>query len=366
MTERERLLSVLGKGKPDRIPWYADLSYLYESMKARSMLDETYKGDEGYLRFYKDLGVGICFYAPFLWETEFTGGVEYLEIEKDDIRTCTYLTPIGEIRSVQKYMQKTYAWAYLEHFVKNIYDLRIMLYVFENTRYADNYEEFRRVDRLWGGNGIPAGLTPVSAAPLQKLLARWAGVETTVDIYMDNNEEFEDIIKAMEMTEDSVFDIICNSDAQYIEFAENLSSEITGRAFFEKYNMPYYKRRIKQIHDAGKFAGIHIDGTLRTCLPLLEKCGFDVAEAVTPYPVGDVRIKELRDIAGKNIVIWGGLPGTIFTPQFTNKEFENFLNEVLETFSHDSGFVLGVGDQVPPDGLISRVKMVRESVEQIE
>jgi len=365
LNERERLLCVLNKQRPDRIPWFADLSYLYHSLEKRDMLIDRYIGDEGYLEFHKDLGAGICFYAPCLWKTEYTNGVEYIESTEENVRICMYKTPMGEIRSVEKYMQGSFSWAYTKHFVEDINDLRIMLYVFENTRYSNNYEEFDSIDAFWDGSGIPAALTPVSAAPLQKLLTRWAGIEAAVNIYMDDMQEFDHILRRMEETEDDVFDIICKSDASYVEFAENLSSEITGKDLVMNYNMPYYIKRTRQIHEAGKFAGIHIDGTLRSCLPLLERCGFDVAEAVTPYPAGDLKLHELREAAGKDIVIWGGLPGVIFTDRFSENDFLRYLNEVLETFSNDPGFVLGVADQVPPDGSISRVKAVREYVDSV-
>jgi len=364
MTERERLLHVLKGEKPDRMPWYADLSYLYDSMKIRAILEDKYMGDDGYLQFHKDLGAGICFYAPFPWSASYSKNIAYTEIEEGDTRTCTYNTPKGSIRSVRKYSHDTYAWAYTEHFVKDINDLRTMLFIFENMKYTENYEAFKRMDLSWGEHGLAAAIPPISVSALQKLLARWAGVEKTVEIYMDHMDEFEEVMERIQESEDEVFDIISNSPADYVEFAENLSSEITGRSFFEKYNMPYYKKRIEELHSKGKFVGIHIDGTLGSCLPLLEPCGFDVAEAVTPSPIGDIKIEDLRNVAGNNIVIWGGLPGALFSPRYSDEEFKSHLERVIDVFTGDARFVLGVADQVPPDGIIDRIKLVRELVNE--
>lgn len=362
MTEKERLLKILKGEKSDKTPWYADLSYFYNSMEIKGTLKDKYKGDEGYLDFYKDLGAGICFYPPFLWESHLNNDISFSETKDSEQHVCVYNTPKGNIRSVQKYSPDTYSWAYTEHFVKDIDDLRVMLYIFQNTKYTENYKDFTRIEKLWGENGIATGIAPISVAPLQKLLARWAGIEKTIDIYMDDMDEFEEILCMMQDTEDEVFDILCKSPATYIEFAENLSSEITGKTFFEKYNMPYYKKRIEQLHQAGKYVGIHIDGTLNSCLPLLEPCGFDVAEAVTPFPVGDVKIEDLRKVAGDKIVIWGGLPGALFSPSYSDDDFKEHLEKVLDVFRNDTRFVLGVADQVPPDGLEHRIKLVREMI----
>lgn len=363
MNERNLLMQVLKGEMPEKKPWFADLSYLHASLKIKGELDNKYEGEEGYLQFHKDLGAGICFYAPFVWKTGYTGGVSFTESERNGLRTSIYQTPKGEIRTTHKYLPLTYTWAYTEYFVKSIEDLRIMAYVFENSVYSENYNEFNRIDQLWANNGIAACLAPISVAPIQKLLSRWAGVEKMVEIFMENTKECEEILERIQKAEDPVFEIIAKSSAHYVEFAENLSSEITGKPFFEKYNMPYYIKRINQLHEAGKYVGIHIDGNLRGCFPLLEKCGFDVAEAVTPAPLGDIEVKELRAIAGDKIVIWGGIPGALFSEAYSKEVFVDHVIKVLKTFKEDKRFVLGVADQVPPDGNISRIKKVRELVE---
>lgn len=362
MNERERLLAVLNGDVPDEIPWYADLSYLYQSMQKKAVLEERYLGEEGYLRFHEELGAGICFYAPLVWKMEYGHKVQHFDTIEDGDIVSTFITPQGEICQVQRYLPKTYAWAITEHFIKDINDLKVMLYVYEHATYEENYREFERIDRMWGGNGIAVALAPISVSPLQKLLTRWAGVEKTIEMLMDYENQFDDIIERLKNSEDQVFSIISESPAELVEFAENLSSEITGRNIFAKYSSDYYTKRINQLHSSGKLVSIHIDGTLKGCFDLLEKTGFDAAEAVTPWPMGDIAVDSLRKVAGEKIVIWGGLPGALFSPLFSDREFEEHLQHTLEAFSRGSKFVLGVADQVPPDGLISRVKRVREVI----
>jgi len=359
MNERERLLTVLKRGKPDRIPWFADLSYIYSSLEERGLLEKKYKGDEGYLNFHMDLGAGICFYAPFLWRTEYAKGIRYTENRDGDTKTSVWETPRGKIFSREHYSGTSFCWAYTKHFVETIEDLRIMLYIHENAEHFENYDAFEKIDRLWNGYGIACGCTPISSAPIQKLFSRWAGIENTMAIYVDNTLEFEEILERLAQSENEIFRIICASPAQYVEFPENLSSEVTGKNFFLQYNSPYYVKRNKELHAAGKLTGIHIDGTLSSCLPLLGDCGFDAAEAVTPAPVGDVRLEDLRKTAG-DIIIWGGLPGALFSPLYGEDIFESHLARTIDIAKEDGLFVIGVADQVPPDGLLSRVKKVRE------
>jgi hypothetical protein len=363
MNERDLLMQVLKGEMPEKKPWFADLSYLYTSLKIKGELEDKYEGDGGYLQFHKDLGAGIFVYAPFVWKTEYTGGVSFTESEVNGVRTSIYHTPKGVIRATEKYLPIAYTWAYFEHFVKSIGDLRIMAYIFENTKYVEDYDGFNKIDHLWANDGIPTCLAPISVSPMQKLLSRWAGIEKTIEIFTENTGEFEEILERIQVAQAPVFDIITRSSAQYVEFAENLSSEITGKPFFEKYNMPYYIKIINQLHKTDKYVGIHIDGTLSGCLPLLGECGFDVAEAVTPSPLGDIDVEDLRSVAGDKIVIWGGIPGALFSDIYSDELFVDHVTQVLRTFKDDARFVLGVADQIPPDGMISRIKKVRELVE---
>ena len=79
--------------------------------------------------------------------------------------------------------------------------------------------------------------------------------------------------------------------------------------------------------------------------------GFDVIEAVTPQPVGDMPMEAVRAIAEPQTILWGGLPGTYFTPLVSDAEFERHTREVIEVMVQDRRMVLGVADQVPPGWL---------------
>lgn len=360
MTEKELILAVFNKTFHDRIPWFADLSYLYGSMETKNTLPDNFKGECGYLEFHKELGAGICFYAPYPWELKYPGEISMSVTNGNNLRTTRYSTPVGEISCTEQYLPDTFSWSITKHYVNTIDDLRVMKYLCRHAKYKENYSEFSRISTLWGDHGLAAAIPIIPSSPFQKLLTRWAGVENTIFLHMDYEDEFKDILCEIEEAEMPVFDIIANSPCQYVEFAENLSSEITGTNFFREFNLPHYKQRNDLLHSAGKFTGIHIDGTLKPCLSMLSECGFDAAEAVTPYPVGDIRISDLRKEAGKDLIIWGGLPGAMFSPLYSEADFIHHMEEILQEFSDDPLFILGVADQVPPDGLISRVRLVRE------
>jgi len=90
-----------------------------------------------------------------------------------------------------------------------------------------------------------------------------------------------------------------------------------------------------------------------------------VLEALTPHPVGDLKIEEFADFCGEtDSIFWGGIPGVYFTPNVSDAEFDRHVIEVIKVMTSAPKYVLGVADQVPPDGMESRVKRVAELVDR--
>jgi uroporphyrinogen-III decarboxylase len=144
---------------------------------------------------------------------------------------------------------------------------------------------------------------------------------------------------------------------------ENLSSEVVGKRFYREFVQPWERKWVERIRAAGKVSFIHMDGTLRGLLHEAAETGFDVIEAVTPAPTGDLSMAEARALAGPRPILWGGLPGALFTPLVSDADFEQQVRETLRVMVADRRMVLGVADQVPPDGTRARMARVVEMAE---
>jgi hypothetical protein len=120
---------------------------------------------------------------------------------------------------------------------------------------------------------------------------------------------------------------------------------------------------VKELHKAGKYCHIHMDGSLKDLLPYLSDLPFDGLEALTPKPQGDVSLEELKDAIGNKIFL-DGIPSILFLPQYSNDYVREYTQKVLEMFSPN--LILGVSDELSPNGDIRKIEMIAEIVKKFE
>ncbi len=367
MNLQERLLGAFSGEKPDVMPWFADLTYWNRAQSYRNGLPSKYLGERGRIRLYRDLGCGSheeLYNLP--------GEITYYNVKHinsvEPFRDGTilyeegYSTPVGSIVAVRKFVPKSVSSAYIKYAVATRQDLKVLQYVHKNQKFKPDYSV--QYDRLknWRGLGFVSSLPP--RTPFQRLIVVWAGVVNTMRLMMREPEELEETIQVISEADDPIYEAIRESPAPGIYFGENITSEVFSPPIFKKYHAPYYKRRAEQLHAAKKFIFVHIDGTLRGVLPLIEETGVDCAQSVTPAPVGDVPVEKLREMAGPKIILWGGLPGAYFSHLYPGRILREMALKVIKYHLQGHKFIMGVADQVPPDGDIKRVKMITNIVEK--
>jgi uroporphyrinogen-III decarboxylase len=242
-------------------------------------------------------------------------------------------------------------------------DIPVLKYIYENTRFEPDYYIANLRKQQVGDQGVVLCYLPKS--PFMHLMALEAGVMTVTMAALTLPDEFMDLLDTMKKAFDQAAQISVDSPAEVLMIPENLSSEMVGPDLFKLYMYDYQKEWTGKIKEAGKFSFIHIDGTLGGLLQHEASVGFTVLEALTPYPVGDMKFEDLPGLVGDSkSILWGGIPGSYFTDCVSEEEFERHVKYLLSIMTKEPRFVLGVADQVPPDGFERRVKRVSELVNE--
>ena len=360
MTNRERILTLLNHQTPDRVPWFGDLDYWYTAAKISGQLPTKYLGD-GYFQLNRDLGVGFYLqgYFPF---TQHNDNVSISEKTMDNQQVRTMSTPRGDLVEIQQYLPTSFSWGYVKHFVETAADLPAFKCYLESLSFSPDYGEAARRKSIVGDNGVVLVYAPRS--PFMQLVTTYIGIVHLVYLLADAPDEMMEIFDIMERKYDLAAAIAVDSPAECIMIPENLSSEAVGKSYYLRYLRGYESKWIKNIKQAGKYSFIHMDGTLKGLLKHVAETGFDVIEAATPFPSGDMTMEEIAAENTGDTIIWGGLPGIVFTPNFGEQDFAAHVKSILQVMRRKPGYVLGVADQVPPDGILERVGSIAALVEE--
>ncbi|MDO8681900.1 MAG: uroporphyrinogen decarboxylase family protein [Armatimonadota bacterium] len=367
MTPKEKILAVFSRKGTPKLPWFADITYWYHAEAGKGNLPEKYRGD-GVVQLYKDLGCGCHEHAlnlPCDVTYEDVEIVEKIIPDADGNPHLQYIewrTPVGTLTQIKQWESIGCCYAYKRYPVQTIDDLKVLRFIYEHQKVTPNYTIQNKQLALWGDIGTPASIPPRS--PLAQLLVIWMGVTNTVYAMADDIVEVEKTLEVLDASDDPIYDIIEKSPATMVYFGENITSEVVTPNLFRKYYAPYYKKRVPGLHKAGKYIFVHVDGTVRGVLPLLDETGVDCGQSLTPYPVGDCTVAEMRELAGPNLILWSGVPGALFSPVYTDEPLKQVVKECIEEFRHNWRFIIGICDQLPPDGLLDRVRMVTDMIEE--
>jgi hypothetical protein len=378
---RQRILKTFRHEPLSRIVWQPELYYWYYGNRIQNKLpvgyedptafDAFYQGIQPYngkvperyrqmsmLELYDDLGASPRYAHEILGISVFKEVIDPQTVTVHHRRTGVketkiYETPQGNLQ------ERTHHGYHVEYPVKSTQDMKVMQSILEQTEFRFDANKFQIADRAFGERGLVQAFFP--RAPLQRLIVSYMGFENTIYALQDHPNQTKDFMRAIEAWDDEMYEVIEHSPLEVLNFGENIDAFVDSPRLFSEYLLPYYNRRVDQLHQHGKFCHIHMDGALKPLLPYIKETHFDAIEAVTPLPQGDVTLEEAKEALGDKILI-DGIPAIAFLPDYPLEDLLACAWQVLELFSPN--LILGVSDELPPPADIERIRGITSIVDQ--
>jgi hypothetical protein len=366
MTNRERLLAIMDRKSPDRIPWIPRMLIWYTAHKKLGTLPEAYSGMS--LRELEHaLGMGTPAREGRVFKTQLTG-IE-VRVHHGERETVTeYRTPVGTVTSTSRGTPELERVGIqqleVEHMIKRPEDYDVVEYMIEHMDYIPTYDEYTAYEEEEvGEDGYP--LMHAGDCPFHDFLQKLAGYEKG---YLDLNDypaKVEHLLTVMEQKDrDAAWPIIAESPARLILHGVHFGSEMTPPPMFREYITPYYKDFSALLHQNNKLLCFHADADSKLILECVKEAGFDMAETFTTAPMVDCTLADARRVWGTDVIIWGGVPSVILEEETLEEEFEAYMMDLFRTVAPGDAFILGVADNVMPAARIERIIRIGEMVEE--
>lgn len=358
---REALLQTFASGHGGRPAWFADLSYWHQAHGRLGDLDPRWAGD-GLAELHRELGCGFYLSPVEPFRVSFDCDTTVEQTPRGTV--VTHHTPHGPLREVITELTEALTWDHTEYLLKGPADLPALQWLVEHLVWEPNLAAVEHRAAITGDLGVPVVCAPRS--PLARLFVQWAGVEAASLALCQAPEAMAHLLQTMDARDDAAYDLCAAAPSPLVMIPDNLSADVWGPPLFRTWAGGLYARRVRQLRAAGKIVITHLDGRMRGLIAAVAETGIDGIEGLTPRPLGDLDIEAVRAAAGReDTVLWGGIPGLMFTPHWGEADFERAVRRAVEVCAADPRTVLGVGDQVPPDGLLARVRRVGEIVDEV-
>jgi hypothetical protein len=363
MAERDRLLKVLRRETPDRVPWFADLGHWYRAQVGRQWdLFTISNRTREIADLHREVRAGWYIEVGSLHEEYYEDGVVRSREIRDDIARETYSTRAGEITMLRKWNPVSCSWDVQKRLIETPGDLQVLLFATERRRFRPRYDYWDEMERIGGDVGL--GFPSIGYTGLGALISYYMGVEETIYALCEEPELVSRFIAAHNAKQLEIVDICCAGPAPHIIFGDNLSSDVQSPPMFREHSFAQYAEIARRLHRAGKTVSAHLDGRLNGILEPVAQAGIDVADACTPAPTGDLAPTEIRAQAGNNMVLMGGIAPTMWLPRTSESDFVAHVRQWLDLRHTSSRLVQSAGDQVPPGTEISRIRLVHDIVEE--
>jgi len=369
MSQRSDALKALRGEVPEHIPFLGRMDLWYNYNWSGGTLPAPYE-NASLWDIQRDLGIGILGFgrfAPSLFRSEYVGRVEAQTWWEDGEQIEQVETPYGCLRRrfvlSSEFKGADVTPACIEYFFKSPDDYDALQYLFEHTRVVDNHEEYGQYLARIGEDGV--GLPFTGCVPMHSLMKEYIGYNRCYFELYDHLPRLERLTAAVTALHLEILRIAAASPAQVIEVGGNYDQVMTPPPVFRKYFLPFYQQVVPLLHAAGKIVAIHGDGDMRPeLLSLMRETGVDAVEALTPRPMTSIDLRKARSLWQDQLTLWGGIPAILLSPTCDDTNLAAWLEDLFAAVAPGNRFILGFGDNVPTDGLWSRILQVVDSYRQ--
>jgi uroporphyrinogen-III decarboxylase len=124
------------------------------------------------------------------------------------------------------------------------------------------------------------------------------------------------------------------------------SADIISPGQYEKFAFPYQKAAIDAAHKQGLKVILYSTGYLIPFLPKMCKLGMDAISVESDRKNQQMDIAKIREIAGKELCIFGNFDSENLLLQGTKDDIDNEVIRQIDSAGQDGAFIMGTGSPV--------------------
>lgn len=369
MNSRDRLLTAINKGKPDRLPVTVHQWQPYHLNHFMGGISElaAFKrcGLDAQVQYF---GEPSCCWKKTSDKKENTKHwshtIKTARIEKDNtILDHIIKTPEGDLSFKTGFNEKT-TWV-TEHMIKNDDDIYLI------DKYMPvpklNIQEVNHLYNAVGDDGILRGIVWGEQAGCWQQAAVLMDITQLIYATFEKPDwvhEFLEIllekkIQFIEGMKGAIFDLVETGGG-------SSSTTLISPDIHEEFCMPYDKKIHNALHDLGYKTTYHTCGGTMGIEEMIINNGTDASETLAPISVGGNQEPwDFKKKVGDNLALIGGVDQFRVLTSGDEKMIMETVQGLFEKVGYDGGYICSASDHffdAPPENLIAFGKAARECI----
>lgn len=374
MTSRERILTVLSGGLPDRVPWVPLIGrYFVSSLPKQGFEIESFAPRSRAVTqiLQQDLNLAEIEAAKL------TGGDVFYRHAPAYIltsRDCTWFsheqngkvykgwkTPLGDLEEVISFSHGT---DFIEqHMLADSSAVPAYLHLLKSFDAVPAYEHITDLADYIGEDGVVTMSGPLT--PIQEMLQFKMGVERTTFALFDEPEMMQDIFGCLNELNGKIYRILADAPASaspVVITYEDTSTTVLSPDWYETYESGDLDAYTGILQGSGKTHIAHMCGKISLLTGQLKNNQFAGIDSVCPPTTGDLPVSRALQETGKLII--GGLEPSSLERMDPDACYQ-YAMQTLEEASQQQAlhrFMLGSGDSVASGTPMENLRAVTRAV----
>ena len=354
MSPRQRMLAVLNRRLPDRVPVTPDVSMMMPARYTGKLFWDVWVNQDPPLwkahlalqeRFGYDaiMGAGLGS-GPDDPPTE-TRIVSKGE-ERWVVEEITH-TPKGDLSVRTAYFPAKSPWIMKPLVTDPEAELDALLATLTDP-WSKDIAHAQEVREATGDHGIlSAG---ASVPPAWWLYSRRDLSRSVLDFY-DRTDLVEHAMDAYgEWALDYLRATCVRVHPDLLMFSGSVASmSVISPELYRRYALPWLQKATEIARNHGVFTGVHMCGRSQAALPILAESGIDLIEPLEAIPGGDVNLAQVKQQYGDTFILKGNVNTFQTLAKGSPADVTAEAKKVIEDAGAGGGLILSTGDQVSVD-----------------
>jgi uroporphyrinogen-III decarboxylase len=244
---------------------------------------------------YTQGGYSEAYFGESDWDKPLVTAFNHYPPHKTE-RHRRFETPHGTLTQVWTYMPEAGADFEAKYWWTEWEEYPAVRYMLEAREYTLDTDDFRRWVQRVGDDGVV--MLNLTESPLKAL--HWlAGPQNATLFILDHPEEMLALARIHQEQALALLErVVDTPEAEIFISHDNLDSMFYAPYLYRDYCHAFFARAAEMIHRRGKHLMVHACGRNKVLLPMVGEAQIDALEGVTPPPMGDVQLRDVRRLTG--------------------------------------------------------------------